>query len=233
MDAAVRVPCAPRDEAHDSDEARALRAGSRPDQDPSRVSRVAVSRTPRSDLVAQARRAARSLLQGLPDEGRRWRHTQGVAARAREAGVVLPLADRDVLEAAAWLHDVGYAPALIRSGFHPVDGAVFARDRLHSVEVAALIANHSGARFVADVRGMNDLMAPFARPRAWSGPVADALTWADQTTGPAGERMTVEQRMQEASSRHGAGSPTERARAQRAPAIIAAVRATERLLRHE
>jgi hypothetical protein len=77
---------------------------------------------------------------------------------------------------------------------------------------------------------MSDLMAPFARPGSWSGPVADALTWADQTTGPDGGIVSVEQRMQEASARHGPGSPNERARAQRAPVIIAAVRATERLL---
>jgi hypothetical protein len=86
------------------------------------VRRGPVGRAPRatrSDLVAQARGAARGLLRRLPDGGRRWRHTQGVAARAREAAAVLPLADRDVLEAAAWLHDVGYAPALVRSGFHP------------------------------------------------------------------------------------------------------------------
>lgn len=184
----------------------------------------------RSDLVEQARDAARGLLRGLHDEGRRWRHTQGVAARAHEAAAVLPSTDRDVLEAAAWLHDIGYAPSLIRSGFHPVDGAVFAQTRLHRPDVAALIANHSGARYVASVRGMSGLMTPYDQPQSWSGPVADALTWADQTTGPDGETVTVEQRMQETSARHGPGSPNERARAQRSPAIIAAVRATERLL---
>jgi len=26
------------------------------------------------------------------------------------------------LEAAAWLHDIGYAPDLVVSGFHPLDG---------------------------------------------------------------------------------------------------------------
>src|SRR6476469_1516238 len=41
---------------------------------------------------------------------RRWAHVQGVAARARGLVPVLG-ADADLLEAAAWLHDIGYAPA--------------------------------------------------------------------------------------------------------------------------
>lgn len=31
--------------------------------------------------------------------------------------------DRDLLVAAAWLHDIGYAPELRDTGFHPLDGA--------------------------------------------------------------------------------------------------------------
>lgn len=53
---------------------------------------------------------------------RRWAHSQGVGWRAAElargAG-----ADADLLESAAVLHDVGYAPRLAVTGFHPLDGA--------------------------------------------------------------------------------------------------------------
>jgi predicted HD phosphohydrolase len=53
---------------------------------------------------------ARVLLQEpLP---RRWAHVQGVAARARGLAPVLG-AHADLL-AAAWLHDIGYAPGLAR-----------------------------------------------------------------------------------------------------------------------
>ncbi|WP_344016488.1 HD domain-containing protein, partial [Streptomyces thermospinosisporus] len=50
---------------------------------------------------------------------RRWAHTQGVAARAQ---VLAPLVggNAHVLEAAAVLHDIGYAPALAHTGFHPL-----------------------------------------------------------------------------------------------------------------
>jgi hypothetical protein len=30
---------------------------------------------------------------------------------------------REVLVAAAWVHDIGYAPELLATGFHPLDGA--------------------------------------------------------------------------------------------------------------
>ena len=63
---------------------------------------------------------ARELLQkSLP---RRWAHTRGVARTARELSPILG-ADADLVLAAAWLHDIGYAPAVAVTGFHPLDGA--------------------------------------------------------------------------------------------------------------
>jgi HD superfamily phosphodiesterase len=58
---------------------------------------------------------------------RRWAHVQGVAARARSLAAVLG-ADADLLEAAAWLHDVGYAPGLDVTGLRALDGARYLRD---------------------------------------------------------------------------------------------------------
>ena len=59
-------------------------------------------------LAPWAEQLARELLQGsLP---RRWAHVQGVATRACSLAPVLG-ADADLIEAAAWLHDIGYAPA--------------------------------------------------------------------------------------------------------------------------
>ena len=57
----------------------------------------------------------RALLQEpLP---RRRAHVQGVANRARSLAPVLD-ADADLLEAAAWAHDIGYAPGLASTGLH-------------------------------------------------------------------------------------------------------------------
>ena len=72
------------------------------------------------DLVAWAAREAELRLSPL---GNRWAHTQAVAARAQAVTAVVPEADRELLVAAAYLHDIGYAADLAGSGFHPLDGA--------------------------------------------------------------------------------------------------------------
>src|SRR5437762_1663866 len=53
---------------------------------------------------------------------RRWAHVQGVARRAQSVRAAVG-ADAELLEAAAVLHDVGYAPGIAITGFHPLDGA--------------------------------------------------------------------------------------------------------------
>jgi cob(I)alamin adenosyltransferase len=52
------------------------------------------------------------------------------------------------------------------------------------------------------------------------------LIYADQTVGPGGRLMTVEQRLSDMLDRHGPGSPN----AVRAPLLRAAVRRVERRL---
>jgi HD superfamily phosphodiesterase len=70
--------------------------------------------------------------------------------------------DGDALVAAAFLHDVGYAPSLNWLGFHPVDGARFLRG-LGRERLACLVAHHSGARFEAEERGLVDKLAAIRR----------------------------------------------------------------------
>ena len=185
----------------------------------------AVTRHP---LVEAACGLARDLLGGLDG---RWRHTQGVATRAAEVAPAVPAADRPVLVAAAWLHDIGYAQPLRRSTFHPLDGAWHLQQSHWPEPLAGLVAHHSAARFIAKVRSLTGLMLTFPATRYAVGPVADALTYADQTTGPDGQVMDVEDRLAEMLRRHGPDSPNARAHAQRAPDIRAAVRRTEQRLR--
>ncbi|MEU2875944.1 HD domain-containing protein [Streptomyces sp. NPDC007070] len=88
----------------------------------------------------------------LPRLGNRWPHTQAVAARAQEAVAAVAEADRDLLVAAAWLHDIGYAPELRDTGFHPLDGARY----LEALGASArLVAHHSGAVCEAEQRGLS------------------------------------------------------------------------------
>lgn len=178
-------------------------------------------------LVPRARQLAKGLLRTPMRE--RWQHTQGVAKRAVELAGTVPAADRSVLVAAAWLHDIGYSPAIRRTGFHPLDGALHLRRKRWDPRVVALVAHHSGARFVPVERGFADLMAQFEFEESV---LTDALTYADQTVGPGGRRMTVEYRIAEAIARHGPDSPNARARVDRVPYLLAvAERVESRLTR--
>ena len=108
-------------------------------------------------LASWAEQLARALLQEpLP---RRWAHVQGVAARARGLAPVLG-ADADLLEAAAWLHDIGYAPGLAVTGLHQLDGARYLRDAQHAdALLCRLVAHHSCAIIEADERGLADVLS--------------------------------------------------------------------------
>ena len=135
--------------------------------------------------------------------GDRWLHVQAVARKAHRMAIVLPANDGEALVAAAFLHDIGYAPSLNWLGFHPVDGARFLRAQGRE-RLACLVAHHSGARFEAEERGLVEELAAFP---VEDGPVMDALTFADMTIGPAGQPMTLEERISEIRDRYPPGRP--------------------------
>jgi hypothetical protein len=136
-----------------------------------------------ADLPSWAEQQAAALLACLGD---RWTHVQAVATQAHQVSAVLAPEDRPYLVAAAWLHDVGYAPRLNRLGFHPGAGARYVRQQGQE-RLASLVAYHSGARFEAEERGLVEELAEF-EPE--DRPLLDALTYADMTTGPAGSAST-------------------------------------------
>ena len=113
-------------------------------------------------LAPWAQQLARALLQEpLP---RRWAHVQGVAARARSLAPVLG-PDADLLEAAAWVHDVGYAPNLAITGLHQLDGARYLRDAQHAdAMLCRLVAHHSCAIIEAGERGLADVLGSEFEP---------------------------------------------------------------------
>ncbi len=138
-------------------------------------------------------------------------------------------AQRTSLVAAAWLHDIGYSPALADTGFHPIDGAAFLEREGWPHEIVCLVANHSGAHFVADVLRIGEMLRPY---RIEESAALDALTYADQTVGPTGHRLPIRRRIAEAQSRHGITSSQAKARHLREPYLLAvAARVESRLSR--
>jgi predicted hydrolase (HD superfamily) len=130
---------------------------------------------------------------------RRWRHVRSVARRARWVAKQLALSED--LVAAAWLHDIGYAPDLVETGFHPLDGARYLRRSGLDGQVVSLVAYHSCAQIEADVRGLGGELASEFSPADSS--LTDALLYCDMTTGPDGDYVRPADRLVEIRGRYG------------------------------
>lgn len=163
----------------------------------------------------------------LHRDPRRWAHVEGVAARAEELRPAVPPEEGDLLVAAAWLHDIGCSEVLVETGFHSLDGAVYL-ESTGERRLAELVAHHSGSRFVADLLGLGPQLGryPFVEDA-----LTDALTYADQTVGAVGERLTVGERLADTARRHGPDAPKTRVRHLREPYALAAADRAERRLR--
>lgn len=168
--------------------------------------------------AGQARELAGSLLaEELPV---RWAHTQGVAKQATTLrGVMREYGE--LLESAAWLHDVGYTGRLATTGFHPLDGARYLRDSGTGDRLLwLLVANHSCAEIEAEARGL-------AEPLQGEFPIVDehdrwlvaAVTYCDMTTGPDGQPLPVNDRVAEILSRYPQDHVVHRAIARAAPRL--------------
>jgi hypothetical protein len=175
------------------------------------------------DQVAWAEETARKHLEDqLP---RRWAHTQGVAEQARNLAWLLDDA-ADLLEAAAWLHDIGYSPELIDTGFHPLDGARFLSDTGQADDMLCrLVAHHTNAIGEAAQRGLDEhLLREFPPARR---DVLEALTYCDLTTSPDGNRVTVLRRIAEILQRYGPDHVVSRTIRLAAPFHVALVKDIE------
>jgi HD superfamily phosphodiesterase len=178
------------------------------------------------ELADWAEDTARTILQvPLP---RRWAHTQGVAAQAHTLKPILGK-DAGLLAAAAWLHDIGYAPDLVDTGFHPLDGARYLGDTRQADELLCrLVAHHSCAVIEAAQRGLDRVLLREFAPV--DGELADSLTYCDMTTGPDGQRLSVEQRLDEITRRYAPDHPVRRTLAYTAPELARVVRRVQRRL---
>ena len=174
-------------------------------------------------LAPWAQQLARALLQELLT--RRWTHVQGVASRARTLAPVLG-AD-DLLEAAACLHNIGYAPSLATTGLHQLDGARYLRDAQHADDMLCrLVAHHSCAVIEADERGLANVLNSEFDPAPYA--LASVLTRCDMTTSPDGKPVPVERRLAEIHDRYGPGHLVSRSIQRATPMILRAVEQVHR-----
>ena len=179
-----------------------------------------------NSTVERAGALAELKLASLPN---RLLHVAGVARVAKH------LASLGVggseLETAAWLHDIGYAPDLAKTGFHPLDGAHLLATQGYPPIVISLVAYHSGAELEAEERGLAEALSRIQKPPA---AMLDDLTFADMTTSPDGEPVAAEDRIAEILSRYPEGDVVYAAVTKSAPDLLAAVeRVHSRLITHQ
>jgi hypothetical protein len=187
----------------------------RPCNVPSRLPSLADMNT----LPSWAQQLARELLQEPLHH--RWAHVQGVADRARSLAPVLGT-DADLLEAAAWLHDIGYAPGLATTGLHQLDGARYLRDAQHAdAMLCRLVAHHSCSIIEAGERELADVLSSEFDPAPEI--LASVLTCCDMTTSPDGQPVPVDKRLAEIHDRYGPGHLVSRSIQRATPMILRAV----------
>lgn len=174
-------------------------------------------------IDARARAEAEKALRTLGD---RWRHSAAVAHQAERIAQDLVFPDGELLVAAAWLHDIGYAPELATTGFHPLDGAVYLDDLGHH-RLACLVANHTGAQEEAQLRGLADELAAFPDERSI---LSAALVYCDLTCGPKGQPMTPDERRADIEHRHGSASIVVAGLSAAWPDLMDQVKQVEQLL---
>lgn len=109
-----------------------------------------------------------------------------------------PPLDEQIVRAAGLLHDIGYAAALSRTGFHPVDGYNFLYEN-KNLALAEIIVGHSSAAEEGNLKGFIIVTSNHI--------IAKLLTYWDTRIGPSGQRMAYEERLSEIESRYGSDHP--------------------------
>jgi hypothetical protein len=166
-------------------------------------------------VESKAAALADRLLGGI---GTRLAHSARVALEAGRVSELLDAPWRSAIVDAAWLHDIGYSEEVASTGFHPLDGARWLRDRSWAIEVCQLVAWHTAASVEGALRGLDEtLAAEFDPPPALA---AAALAWTDLTSSPTGEPSTVADRLADILRRYPADSVVHRAIVEATPILL-------------
>jgi hypothetical protein len=129
----------------------------------------------------------------------RWAHTLGVVRVVRESLTLVAFEERSLVLAAAYVHDLGHARPLRVTGCHALDGAMYVRAAGH-LQLASAVAQHSGARCEAALRGLEKEMSTFTRMESSA---LDLLTYGDLKTDHQGCRCSVDERFEGIAIRYG------------------------------
>lgn len=157
----------------------------------------------------------------------RWAHVVAVGQTSEALRQAHPDRVGEAVLAAAWVHDLGYAPELAQTGLHALDGALALRRLGAPVEVVALVGHHTGAAFEAEERGMLEewQRLPTPDPQA-----LDILTMIDLAASPTGQPVRDVDRVDEILRRYEREHPVHKAVTRSQDELLASsARAKQRL----
>lgn len=113
---------------------------------------------------------------------------------------------KDELIKTAYLHDIGYSIKLVRTGYEPLDGAMYCLDQQYGSDIVAAIMFHSGS-YESVKRNFPDLLSIYGKYNGLLTERAklyiDLITYCDLHRSSTGEPVTYEERMKEIEHRYG------------------------------
>ena len=149
-----------------------------------------------SPLVREADTLAQRV---LADDPHRLAHVRGAGFIAGMAAGALGVDEPETVVVAALLHDIGYSPVIARTGFHPLDGALFLAREGWPDAVVLLVAHHSHAAVLAPYYGVQQHMELLDHAH---GRVDDIITFSDLRAGTDGMGADPRHRVEEMRRRH-------------------------------
>lgn len=124
----------------------------------------------------------------------RKKHTEAVAKRMEELTENASSFVKSYCYSIGLLHDIGYGH--VKTGHHAIDGALYLQTTVLS-DLAPYVAWHSTSEHEAQAR---KLTIDFDKPL--NKHINDQLWYADFTTSPQGEPVTVNERLEEIRTRY-------------------------------
>jgi putative nucleotidyltransferase with HDIG domain len=142
----------------------------------------------------------------FPEISARFQHICGVVNLAEQIERSYGDFDGKLVQAALY-HDLGYSKHWIVTGFHPVDGAIAARNHKLEETIVRAILHHGGSW--REARVMYPDLDGFYGPEClmMETPLSRALTYCDFHTGPQGQAFSLDARMTDIRARHSANKP--------------------------
>jgi hypothetical protein len=132
----------------------------------------------------------------------RYKHILGVVEEMKELTSFLQINKKikEELVNIAYLHDIGYSDKLVKTGYHPLDGATFCERSGYSKEVVSAVMFHSGA-FEDVERNFPDLMETYLGYKYYLSQkmniYIDLITYCDLHRSSSGKKVKLKERLEE------------------------------------